>query len=514
MNKRLSSIVSILLRKNDYVTIDSISKELKVCNKTIRNDLVTLDNWLREMSLDLDKKPGVGVAILGDEDIKLRILNDVVSKENVIESYSPEDRKLYILKKLFSSNSTIKLQSLSKELYVSRATIHKDLISVEVWLKRHKISLIRNSDYFLFIEGKEKNIRKAICSLIQMEMEFTNLSKLLQSNDKTTSEPQFTSIENLIDIDFINLQNIVLSVDSLSKYNLSDDSLMQLLILIAVSMRRIETGHSLTLSHDFLEELRSLKEFNMAKDLTSSLEANFDAPWSDDEAGHILVNILGSKTNIASHDSFLKEGLSDIYNNEATTIAKELISCWENDLKIPLTKDSKLLCSLRSHLNPAITRIKYGLPLNNPLLSDIYDTYPNTFKTVKRSAYIFKRILDVDINDDEIGYLTLHLACSIDRLKEPLKTVVVCHSGVGACELLLNKLNFEFNELKVIALKSATSLASFSLSGVDLIISTVPLDIDSDIRNITINPLLTKSDMLRLKVVIKEIYSQKNSPEK
>lgn len=367
MNKRLSSIVSILLRKNDYVTIDSISKELKVCNKTIRNDLVTLDNWLREMSLDLDKKPGVGVAILGDEDIKLRILNDVVSKENVIESYSPEDRKLYILKKLFSSNSTIKLQSLSKELYVSRATIHKDLISVEVWLKRHKISLIRNSDYFLFIEGKEKNIRKAICSLIQMEMEFTNLSKLLQSNDKTTSEPQFTSIENLIDIDFIKLQNIVLSVDSLSKYNLSDDSLMQLLILIAVSMRRIETGHSLTLSHDFLEELRSLKEFNMAKDLTSSLEANFDAPWSDDEAGHILVNILGSKTNIASHDSFLKEGLSDIYNNEATTIAKELISCWENDLKIPLTKDSKLLCSLRSHLNPAITRIKYGLPLNNPL---------------------------------------------------------------------------------------------------------------------------------------------------
>ena len=197
-----------------------------------------------------------------------------------------------------------------------------------------------------------------------------------------------------------------------------------------------------------------------------------------------------------------------------STIAKELISCWENDLKIPLTKDSKLLCSLRSHLNPAITRIKYGLPLNNPLLSDIYDTYPNTFKTVKRSAYIFKRILDVDINDDEIGYLTLHLACSIDRLKEPLKTVVVCHSGVGACELLLNKLNFEFNELKVIALKSATSLASFSLSGVDLIISTVPLDIDSDIRNITINPLLTKSDMLRLKVVIKEIYSQKNSPEK
>ena len=84
MNKRLSSIVSILLRKNDYVTIDSISKELKVCNKTIRNDLVTLDNWLREMSLDLDKKPGVGVAILGDEDIKLRILNLILLR---IESF-------------------------------------------------------------------------------------------------------------------------------------------------------------------------------------------------------------------------------------------------------------------------------------------------------------------------------------------------------------------------------------------------------------------------------------------
>ncbi|MDV9579418.1 helix-turn-helix domain-containing protein [Clostridioides difficile] len=43
MNKRLLDIAELLLNSSDYITVDTIAEELKVSNKTIRNDLVILD---------------------------------------------------------------------------------------------------------------------------------------------------------------------------------------------------------------------------------------------------------------------------------------------------------------------------------------------------------------------------------------------------------------------------------------------------------------------------------------
>ncbi|OJT85348.1 hypothetical protein BM533_17425, partial [Clostridioides difficile] len=56
MNKRLLDIAELLLNSSDYITVDTIAEELKVSNKTIRNDLVILDEWLLEFNLSLDKK--------------------------------------------------------------------------------------------------------------------------------------------------------------------------------------------------------------------------------------------------------------------------------------------------------------------------------------------------------------------------------------------------------------------------------------------------------------------------
>lgn len=55
MNKRLLDIAELLLNSSDYITVDTIAEELKVSNKTIRNDLVILDEWLLEFNLSLDK---------------------------------------------------------------------------------------------------------------------------------------------------------------------------------------------------------------------------------------------------------------------------------------------------------------------------------------------------------------------------------------------------------------------------------------------------------------------------
>ena len=55
MNKRIMKIVDVLLKQDSYITIDKISEELAVSNKTIRNDLQIVDQYLEENNLKLIK---------------------------------------------------------------------------------------------------------------------------------------------------------------------------------------------------------------------------------------------------------------------------------------------------------------------------------------------------------------------------------------------------------------------------------------------------------------------------
>lgn len=145
MNKRLLDIAELLLNSSDYITVDTIAEELKVSNKTIRNDLVILDEWLLEFNLSLDKKTGSGVIILGNEDIKLKVIRDINDKSNCIYAYSPEDRKRYILSKLFIKNSKFRIRDICNELHVSRATVHKDLVVIQNFLQNFKVTLVRKT---------------------------------------------------------------------------------------------------------------------------------------------------------------------------------------------------------------------------------------------------------------------------------------------------------------------------------------------------------------------------------
>lgn len=509
INTRLVSICEILLKENKYVTVESISKNLNFCNKTIRNDLTIIEKWINEFDLTLDKKTGVGVAIQGDEKLKLSVLNDIIERVNVVESFSPEDRRIYILEQLFTCEYNIRIRELSQTLYVSRATIHKDLIFVSNWLNKYKIKLIRKTNRGLQIEGKERYYRKAIYSLIYLNKTYSQVKKLVVCEHSEIDTKSLKTLKRLIDIDFKMLENIVLSLNSFIQYNLSDESLLSLLIHLSITIKRISSGKNVIISDSFLTQLKSLKEFIISEELCRKLEDFYNIKFSDHEIGYLLVHIFAcrkcstKKINVKINNSI------ESNNIEVSSICNELIAFWGNSLNICLSNDYKLRNSLMSHLQPTITRIKYGLTLNNPLLNDIKTLYPKTYTIVKNSSYIFSKFLSCNVDENEIGYLTLHLANAIDRIKQPLKTIVICHCGIGASNLLATKLKQEFNLIELKNMKSSTFITEEDLKDIDLIISTIPLDLNRKV--IIVPPLLRKQDILRLNLIIKNLYVEKNS---
>ena len=82
INKRVMKIVEVLLNQETYITIDRISEQLSVSNKTIRNDLQLVDEWLKDNQLQLVKKTGIRVRIDGPHSQKLRILRCITGRKN------------------------------------------------------------------------------------------------------------------------------------------------------------------------------------------------------------------------------------------------------------------------------------------------------------------------------------------------------------------------------------------------------------------------------------------------
>ena len=132
----------------------------------------------------------------------------------------------------------------------------------------------------------------------------------------------------------------------------------------------------------------------------------------------------------------------------------------------------------------------------------------------KNSISCIEERFHCKVSDDEISYLALHLAAALERMKQPLRTVLVTHGGTAASSVLRQKLIHQINEIDIIAQESFLSIHHCDLSHAELIISTIELSLKENIPVLLINPLLHDYDILRLKDVVKEYYKRKNDPMK
>ncbi|HBG1874900.1 transcription antiterminator [Clostridioides difficile] len=508
MNKRLLDIAELLLNSSDYITVDTIAEELKVSNKTIRNDLVILDEWLLEFNLSLDKKTGSGVIILGNEDIKLKVIRDINDKSNCIYAYSPEDRKRYILSKLFIKNSKFRIRDICNELHVSRATVHKDLVVIQNFLQNFKVTLVRKTNNGVYLEGKEKDIRKAIFELATVNKSYTELKEILFSKSNECKDTPSTKIfKELFNYDFEKLSQITLHTLQVEKSNLSDECYINFLIHIAICIKRISIKRYINLSEGFFRELLEHEYFEKSKILCANLSEAFDVEFIDEEVCYILLHIEGLLKSIKKTTT-----LEPLKNEEITeyNLSEAIAVHWGSILNLNLKDDLILIKSLANHLKSVLHRINYGFTITNPILNDIKRTFPYTYKAAKESNTVIKQLMNYEVNNDEIGYLALYLISAIDRSKSPLNTILICHCSDGVSNLLIQKLSFEFNQINIVKSIPLSSISFTNFDDVDLILTTAPVDFEHNAELININALLSKNDISRLSTIIKKLYSEKN----
>jgi len=76
---------------------------------------------------------------------------------------STGSRREYILKRLLLSDSRLTIREISRDLYLSRASIYKELLPIQTWLKRFSLNLRTKTNQGLEVVGKAEKLAQCSC---------------------------------------------------------------------------------------------------------------------------------------------------------------------------------------------------------------------------------------------------------------------------------------------------------------------------------------------------------------
>lgn len=520
MEVRWREILKILIKSKGPLTTEDIARKLKVSSRTIRNDLDKIQEILVPFGVRVVKKPRTGVYIEGASEKKAELLDRISQSDSFyVEPYSQQEREKYIIWKLLQAEKNLTTQQLADELYVSKATIYKDLDYVEKWLARHGLKLIRKPNYGIEISGSEENLRKAFSDFLVSNVEKGKLKELVQEVvvyplDKRLDQANFAQLARMFPkIDLRKLEKIILEAEARMGLRFIGETYTALIVHMAIMLKRLQEKKDIKMQTRGLAKLAGSDEYRIAEFIAGRLEEEFGLKIPKGEIFYISLHILGAKIEkrLPLKEETIEEMLKDI-EKEIVEIVYDMIQVVENTLDVKLSNDKFLVAGLALHLRPVINRIRYGMNLHNPILAQIKENYTSIYGIAWITAGIIENRLGVKVGEEEVGYLAMHLGAAVERATEPKKALVVCASGIGTAQMLASRLKKVFPELSIEEVLSVSGADEIMKDKkVDIVISTVPLEL-SDVPVVLVSPLLTEGDIAKIREFIGKSRGIKLNP--
>ncbi len=298
VSARERKLLERLLVGGREITVGELAEELNVSTRTIHRDLQGLESVLRHYGLELVKKAGVGIRLVGEEKQKQALAAELLHLSH--REYTPEERQLMILIALLEAGEPVKLVSLANDLNVTVATVSLDLDKLEQTLKAYGLSLIRKRGYGVELAGSESAKRRLISELLFRhvnEHEFLELMK--ETIQKRSDDPLDTVAEKLLGlVDRKKLAIIEKQIEQVKEklpFTMADSSYIAFVVHLALAIERIKRGEAIHFDPHDLRTLQAAKEFAIAEMLAESLERAFGINIPKEEIGYMTMHLMGAK---------------------------------------------------------------------------------------------------------------------------------------------------------------------------------------------------------------------------
>jgi mannitol/fructose-specific phosphotransferase system IIA component (Ntr-type)/galactitol-specific phosphotransferase system IIB component len=282
----------------------------------------------------------------------------------------------------------------------------------------------------------------------------------------------------------------------------ADSSYVSLVIHLA--MQIYYKQHGIVSVEGFHEQDK--RELDVALVIAKKIEERYCLKLSDDERAFLSAQIQAAKSSHSMRD-IIGEGADATRSQEVNEVVSEILNIASEYLHPYLKIDRELERSLKYHLEPTLEQLRLGMSIRNPLLEDMKKSYPFVFEVARQASEVISSRIQKPVPDDEIGYLAMHLAAAMERMRPfpgpRQKVIVVCGEGIATAWMLVSRLRVEFPNIIVSEVMSAQEVQRLAHieRDIDAIITTLSLE-RKDVPMIVVNPLLRVNDLVAIRQVL------------
>lgn len=168
LTKRQKNILFFLASLSTSITIETIANKFDVSERTIRNDLSIIEDFLHGYNIKIIRKSNVGIYLQGNK-------NDLIllsKKLNLIDYRvldCEERNKVIALLLLCSKDLTF--DKIAKACLVSKQTIIYSFKDIEDTFKANNIEIVKSIGKGISIKGKEKDFLHFFEKLVEISFE-------------------------------------------------------------------------------------------------------------------------------------------------------------------------------------------------------------------------------------------------------------------------------------------------------------------------------------------------------
>lgn len=447
-----------------------LADELGVSSRTIRNDIIKINEELLPHRACIEALKGKGYQFHADDPKLIESLNQIETA-----FFSKENRVRYLAFQLCLSEEPLNVYDLEDEMFISHTTLEhaiRDLTRAYSHRPPH-IRLIRKRDHISLEEDELK--RRAVLNLL--------LRESWNYHARGNAYYQHDFIDNDI-LDFI-IDTVSVILDR-HGIQMEDPFIVSLNLILAIMHYRIETGHPLTEGRDpsFCCDASS----QAATEILDAMEEHLHCSINEAERQEIIIQIHSHR--LLTPPDCSRQSLIRVYGAPALEITEEYIQQISRIFHLDLSDDD----DFRATLCQFVQNLLQGHNTFNEQFSVDMVKRHHRLEMVIASLFLplSEKYFDEELDEIKLVYLSFIIAGALDNFIKhhpgnKIRTVIACHMNQPVSWSIKRKARFHFGSyLDIVDIIPVYMKDSYDFSDVDLVLTTVQKQITANPRTTTI----------------------------
>ncbi|MEK5475639.1 BglG family transcription antiterminator [Paenibacillus sp. FSL R5-0407] len=478
-------MVKQLMESDKYIPLQQMADDYGISLRTVRADLLQLEDWLRERGVSLvrDRSAGVSLRLATGQSEQLAL------QMGERPDYMDAEQRVSLLMKQLLQETSLSVKTVMEEFGISKNTLLQDLNEIRERLTGWDLTLIRDRGQ-LHIEGSEKRKRRAYLHLLRSEITDDKLLRYILDQRGANYSPMTPWKDWFEADDAAMLFDTIQRLEEKMGVQFTDAGYSTLILHLLMAMERLRGTHSIEMDRESLSELQDHEAYELVKtEVVPRIERHFQVKLPATEIGYITQHILGAqKQSLPAEDLVIAD------------LAKQIIVRTEQELGRPLQMIDQIVQGLVIHLKPAIYRAKFGLQSKNPLMEQLEAQYGSLLNVLERIVNEVMAPWSVTFDRDEVGYIMFHIGSGLIPPKAPTRkrVAIVCGSGLGTSAMLKRRVAAIFPQVDIVGTYSYKESAEITLQTADAILSTMEISHALQVPWMKVSPLLNQNDQKQI----------------